>query len=339
MHTLISLSLSLLPTLLVSPGPGQDETGFEPLFDGKSLAGWVRYTDGKPPLGWHAEEGSLCLEPGDGDLRTIREYDHFEFRFDWKISAQGNSGVMYRVKAGDGQSYFSGPEYQVLDDAGSGLTSDSVHGAASLYGLYPAPGKALKNVGEFNSARIVVQGNHVEHWLNGAKVVEATLHSPDWNARVAASKFKEWPQFGAQPLGSIVLQDHGNAVCYRNLRLRPLPPPEAEGEQLMDLTTSSSLALLQARAADENLVVLDVRTPEEYAGGHLPGARNLDFFGEDFTSGLDELDKGVTYLVYCRSGGRSAKTLAQMKDLGFVEAYNMLGGFTAWSQEAKPSEK
>jgi hypothetical protein len=129
---------------------------------------------------------------------------------------------MYRVTEGGGATYETGPEMQVLDDARHPDGRSRLTAAGSDFGLYPAVAGIVKPAGEWNSIRIVVKGHHVEHWMNGVKVVEYELESPDWEARVAGSKFKQWPGYGRAPKGHIALQDHGDRVWYRNIKIREL---------------------------------------------------------------------------------------------------------------------
>jgi hypothetical protein len=161
---------------------------------------------------------------GDGgDIVTTEQFANFELALEWKVAPGGNSGVFYRVTEAGENTYHTGPEMQVLDDArhadgGSRLTS-----AGAVYGLYGAPAGIVKPAGEWNAARIVANGSHVEHWLNGVKVAEYELGSPEWQRLVDASKFKEWPGYGRAARGHIALQDHGDWVAYRNIRIRVLP--------------------------------------------------------------------------------------------------------------------
>jgi len=196
-----------------------DADGFIPLLDGKTLAGWRQYKKNEAPKGWSVEDGVLVRTGGGGGLMTIDQYGDFDLRLDWKISSGGNSCIIYRVRTGDRASYFSGPEYQVLDDKGKNQGSNS---SGSLYGLYAPQGKEIRPAGKWNTARIVLKGNHGEHWLNGKKVVEFEIGSDDWNQRIAKTKFSKWKQFASMKKGHICLQDHGNQVSYRNIRIKPL---------------------------------------------------------------------------------------------------------------------
>jgi hypothetical protein len=191
----------------------------------QDLKNWTA-ADGKPvPAGWVAEkDGSLHRAAKAGDIYSAKEYGDFELTFDWKIADGGNSGVKYRVQAYDKKGQL-GPEYQLLDDA---KHPDSKVGpqrqTGSLYDLM-APDAAAKKVnppGEWNTSKIVVRGRKLEHWLNGAKVVEMEIGSDAWKAVYAKSKFKTTPGFAENEKGRIMLQDHGDEVWFRNLSIREL---------------------------------------------------------------------------------------------------------------------
>ena len=196
--------------------------GWALLFDGKTTTGWRGYKQKEMPEGWQVIEGAIVRTGPGGDIVTTGQYDSFELALDWKISARGNSGVMYRVSEEGEASYHTGPEVQILDNHGHRDGKSPLTSAGSCFGLYAPSKDVTRPVGSWNEMRLVVKGNHVEHWLNGDKVVEYELFSPDWNARVAGSKFKEWPQFGRIPRGHIALQEHGNRVEFRNIKIRPL---------------------------------------------------------------------------------------------------------------------
>ena len=196
--------------------------GWKLLFDGKTTAGWRGYKQQDMPAGWQVIDNALVRTASEGDIITTEQYDSFELALEWKISAGGNSGVMYRVSEEGEASYHTGPEVQVLDNHGHRDGKNPLTSAGSCYGLYAPSKDVTKPVGSWNQMRLVVKGNHVEHWLNGDKIVEYELNSPDWNTRVEGSKFKEWPKFGRIPRGHIALQEHGNRVEYRNIKIRPL---------------------------------------------------------------------------------------------------------------------
>ena len=211
--------LAATPVLAAgAPAPGPD--GFSP------LTAWRPFR-GSGPISpkWRVEGDTMSLTPGGGDIVTVETFDNFELDFDWKISPGGNSGVMYRVSEASGAPFDSGPEYQVLDNQGEENGKSPLTAAASCYGIYPVTTDVARPAGEWNTARIVVDGNHVEHWLNGTMVVSYELGSADWKARVAASKFSATPIYGTVPKGHIDLQHHGATVDYRGIRIKTLPGP------------------------------------------------------------------------------------------------------------------
>jgi hypothetical protein len=198
--------------------------GWKLLFDGKSTTGWRGFRQDTAPSGWQAVDAALTRVARGGDLMTTDQYDNFELQLEWKISEGGNSGVMYRVSETDDEAYYTGPEVQVLDNAKHRDGKDPLTSAGSCYGLYAPLKDVTRPPGAWNTLRLIVNKNHVEHWLNGTRIVEYELHSPDWEQRVQASKFKQWPNFGRVPRGHIALQEHGNQVAYRNIRIRVLSP-------------------------------------------------------------------------------------------------------------------
>ena len=197
--------------------------GFRPLFDGTSRAGWRGYRSATMSEGWQAVNGELTRVGPGGDILTVDEFENFELRLQWKVAPGGNSGVMYHVTEQGDATYTSGPEMQVLDDSGHADGRSRLTAAGSDYGLYPSPDGVVKRAGQWNDVRIVVRGPHVEHWLNGVQVVAYELWSADWRRRVQASKFAQWPEYGAAHRGHIALQDHGDRVAYRAIRVRALP--------------------------------------------------------------------------------------------------------------------
>lgn len=204
--------------------------GFESLTDGNWQTSWSGYgmdsMKDSWPAGWEFVDGTLHCKGGGVDLKTADEFDSFDLRFDWKISPQGNSGLMYRVSQEADPSYYTGPEYQIIDDEGNEDAGNPATRSGALYDLYPASDADSKPAGEWNSGRIVVDGSHVEHYLNGKKVAEYELGSDDFNQRVAKSKFGAWSKFAKNPKGHVVLQDHGNEVWYRHVRIKPLQPSQ-----------------------------------------------------------------------------------------------------------------
>jgi len=197
--------------------------GWKLLFDGKTTSGWRGYKSESVPAAWSVVNGVLTKSVGTGDIITRGEYQDFELRFDWKIGTGGNSGVFYRASEEYDHVYWTGPEYQLLDDANAGDGKNRLTSAGAAYGLYAAPAGVVKPANEWNSARILVRGHHVEHWMNGQKLLEYELDSPDWRAKVAASKFAAWPDYGRLPKGFIGIQgDHDGTLSLRNIMIREL---------------------------------------------------------------------------------------------------------------------
>jgi len=194
------------------------------LFDGKNLDKWKGYKSDAVPAGWRIADGTLTKDRPVADIVTRDEFGDFELYLEWKIGEAGNAGIFYRGTEEYPRVYWSAPEYQLLDDAKALDGRSRLTSAGAAYGLYESPAGHLKPVGEWNETRIIAKGGHVEHWLNGVKLLEYELWSPDWEARVAASKFKDWPNYGRARRGRIALQgDHAGALSFRNIRVRELP--------------------------------------------------------------------------------------------------------------------
>ena len=199
------------------------DTAWQTLFDGTSTDAWRGYQMAGFPAGWRIEDGALVRVAEAGDIITKEQYGDFELELEWKVPPGGNSGIMYRVTEADSATYRTGPEYQVLDDAGHADGANPLTSAGSAYGFYAAPKGLVKPAGEWNTARIVSRGNHIEHWLNGTKAVEYEIGSPDWEAKLKSTKFDAWKGYGRSARGHIALQDHGDGAAFRNIRIRPLP--------------------------------------------------------------------------------------------------------------------
>lgn len=199
------------------------EAGWRLLFDGQTTDGWRGYHMDSVPSGWQVVDGALTRVEATSDLITRDQFADFELSLEWKVVPEGNSGIMYRVTEEYDNTYMSGPEMQVLDDSAHADGLSRLTAAGANYALHAAPAGVVKSAGQWNLAKIVVQGNHVEHWLNGQKLLEYELLSPEWEALVKASKFVEWPGYGRAQRGHIALQgDHGE-VAFRNIKIRPLP--------------------------------------------------------------------------------------------------------------------
>ncbi len=197
--------------------------GWKLLFDGHSTAGWRNFKKATfPTKGWVVEDGCLkhTLKGGGGDLITDASFDDFELSFEWRLAPDGNSGVKYFIT--EDRNSAIGHEYQLVtanDPEASGQPTK--HVTASFYDVLPTRmAIKLRPAGEFNTSRILVRGNHVEHWLNGEKTLEYELGSPEVKAAVAKSKFKSVAGFGEKLRGHILLQDHGGEVWFRNVKLR-----------------------------------------------------------------------------------------------------------------------
>lgn len=213
--------------------PQEKKEGWKLLFDGTTMKGWRgAYSDSLPAKGWGVKDGMLIVQSSGGaeaayggDIVTVEEYSSFELVVDFKLSEGANSGIKYFVTEQQPKTPGSaiGLEYQLLDDARHPDAKLGISGnrtLASLYDLIPATKKTVFPVGQWNHARIVVRGTHVEHWLNGTKVLEYERGGKEFLAHKAASKFKDRDGFGEAFKGHILLQDHGNQVFFRNIKIR-----------------------------------------------------------------------------------------------------------------------
>jgi hypothetical protein len=214
----------------------EKEAGWQLLFDGKTTEGWRGYKSESMPPGWKVIDGALVRVSGGAggkgagggdDIVTAQQFDNFELRLEWKIvDRAGNSGIVLRASEDAVTSWHTGPEMQILDNAAY-PGRDVRQLAGACYDLY-APSQDVSHPrGEWNAVRVVAKGPHIEHWLNGVKLLEYELGSDDWKARVAKSKFKDMKHFQEPPTkGHICLQDHTARIEYRNIKIRPLPPKE-----------------------------------------------------------------------------------------------------------------
>jgi len=212
------------------------EAGWQLLFDGETTSGWRGYNqESLPERGWGVLDGDLVVLPRDadaevwgGDIVTEAVFDNFELSLEFNVTTAANSGIFYRVIEVPGEAIWHfAPEYQLLDNAGyvaQGGTDTLTHMTGDNYDLHASSSSPIKPAGEWNHARIVVNREHVEHWLNGVKMVEYELWSPDWEQRVRESKFGAYPEHGRATTGQIALQDHGNEVRFRNMKIRPIKP-------------------------------------------------------------------------------------------------------------------
>jgi len=206
----------------------EKKDGYTSLFDGKTMNGWRTYQN-KRNDSWSVDDGSLHCKGSaqnygaiSADLVTTGQYENFDLSVDWKLSPKGNSGILYRVKEDSNASYLSGPEYQLIDDKNFGEPLEDWQKTGADYAMYAAPTAVPNPVGEWNHTRIVVNKNHVEHWLNGKKVVEYELYSDDWQKRKMAGKWKDAPGYGLAKKGHITFQDHGSEAWFKNIRIKEL---------------------------------------------------------------------------------------------------------------------
>jgi hypothetical protein len=216
---LAALSLSAQDNTL---SEDEKKAGFKLLFDGKSLDGWRGWKKDKPSEAWKVVDGLLTLAGKGGDILTIEQYENFELKIDWRVAPGGNSGIMYRVAETEGAPYMTGPEYQVLDNAKHPDGKNPKTSAGSIYAVYAPAKDVSKPAGEWNSSRIVANGRKIEHWLNGEKTAEAEIGSEDWAKRIADSKWKTAKKYGLETKGHIDLQDHGDKVEYKNIKIREI---------------------------------------------------------------------------------------------------------------------
>jgi len=202
----------------VAPGP------WRALLEKDSAPDWRGWKEPGLPAGWHVAGGVLSKDGPVDDLVTKENFGNFELELEWKIGKGGNSGIFYRGTREYDHIYWSAPEYQLLDDANTEDGKSRLTAAGAAFALYGAPAGVVHPYDHWNKTRLVMKGKHVEHWLNGRKVVDYELESPDWKTKVAASKFSAYPHYGLATTGLVGLQgDHPGALAIRHMRIRELP--------------------------------------------------------------------------------------------------------------------
>jgi hypothetical protein len=237
MKYLISfMALSLTSVSLFAQQPNtltasEKKEGWKLLFNGTSTAGWHTYLKSTPSPAWKVKDGVITLDtlakkqgaPG-GDLVTNDEYENFDLTYEWKISKGGNSGLIFSIHEDPeyGATYLTGPEMQVVDNINHPDGKYEKHQAGDLYDLKKSAKDASKPFGEWNKARILKKDGHLTLWLNGVKTVETTIGSDEWKDLLSHSKFKDWKGFAKYPKGHISLQDHGDEVSYRDIKIKVL---------------------------------------------------------------------------------------------------------------------
>jgi len=205
------------------------DTAWTSLFDGTTTTGWHAYGKGSSTGRWKVADGAIYIDTTQkgegGDLITAEEYDNFDLSLEWKIAAKGNSGIIFYVNEDTAKyhaTYETGPEMQVLDNNGHADAKIIKHRAGDLYDLISCNTETVKPAGEWNVAEIKSKDGKLNFYLNGTNVVSTTMWDDNWKKMVAASKFKDMPGFGTFKKGRIALQDHGNLVWYRNIKIKKL---------------------------------------------------------------------------------------------------------------------
>ena len=206
----------------------ETSAGWKLLFDGKTLEGWRMYQN-KAADAWGVKNGELYCKGSETDKSDLRadiittdQFENYELSIDWKISPEGNSGIMYHVTEEFDAAYLSGPEYQLIDDEGFPEKLEDWQKTASDYAMYNATSRPTNPVAQYNTSKIVVNGANREYWLNGVKVLEFEAWTPDWENRKATGKWKDTPGYGVAKKGHICLQDHGGGVWFKNIKIRLL---------------------------------------------------------------------------------------------------------------------
>ncbi len=203
--------------------PAEQASGWRLLFDGTSMSAWRGYKRPDVPPGWSVVDGTISKTRPVADIVSKDQFGDFDLHIEWRIGEGGNSGIFYRGSEEFDRIYWTAPEYQLLDDVKAPDNKTRLTCAGAAYGLYPSPPGNLKPVGEWNVTRIVARGAHIEHWLNGTKLLEYEAWSPNWESKVAASKFKEWPKYGRLKSGHLALQgDHSGSLAFRAIKIRAL---------------------------------------------------------------------------------------------------------------------
>ncbi len=208
----------------------QKRDGWKLLFDGKTTTGWRNYNAKAIGSGWKVEDGTLYLDntvikkEERGDIISHDQFQDFELMLEWKIDSCGNSGILFNVVEDPNYAsvWHTGPEMQVLDNTCHADAKIEKHRAGDLYDLVKCSKETVRPAGEWNEVKIISDKGSYEFWLNGEKVVSFTMHTPEWDALVAGSKFKDLPAFAKSKRGHIALQDHGDKVWFRNIKIKEL---------------------------------------------------------------------------------------------------------------------
>lgn len=205
----------------------EQQQGWNLLFNGKNTDGWHTYLKPQAKPAWNVVNGELQLNPkadNQGDLVTDKEYENFEFSAEWKISDEGNSGIIFGVHEDPAfsQTYLTGIEMQVLDNKNAEDNKKANHLAGSLYDMKAPAKDVAKPAGQWNLAKIRKDNGHLTFWLNGTQIINVQMGSPEWETLINNSKFKTWKSFAKYPKGHIALQDHGHEVAFRDIKIKQL---------------------------------------------------------------------------------------------------------------------
>ena len=230
---LISISVNAQKEVNNKLTSKEKKEGWTLLFDGKSTTGWRNFKSDKIGKAWKVMDGALTLDAANkkewqvidgGDIVTDKEFENYELKLDWKIEACGNSGIIFNVVEDPKYEYVwkTGPEMQVLDNSCHPDAKIIKHQAGNLYDLIESTTVSVRPAGEWNQARIISNKGHLELWLNNIKQVETEMFTPEWIAMIKGSKFKNELDFGMARKGHIALQDHGNQVWFRNIKIKTL---------------------------------------------------------------------------------------------------------------------
>jgi hypothetical protein len=208
--------------------PSEKKAGWKLLFDGNSMDGWRSFKN-KVTNSWGVDNGvmyckKVAADKSDkrGDMITDKEYENFDLSIDWKISPQGNSGILYMVSEELNSPPLSGPEYQIIDDVNFPQKLEDWQKTGANYAMDPAPTAKPKPVGQWNTTRIVVNKGHVQHWLNGKKLLDFEMWTDEWNKKKNNGKWKDAPAYGMSKKGHISLQDHGSEAWFKNIKIKEL---------------------------------------------------------------------------------------------------------------------
>lgn len=218
-----------MPTSNNSLSAEEKAAGWQLLFDGNDInRNWRGYKQENAPTKWVIDDGAIFFNPdvdgSNGDIISREQYSEFEFSLEWKVAPGSNSGIFYHAVESDAYEfpYETAPEMQVLDNDGHADGQFAQHRAGDLYDLMESRVENVKPVGEWNKVLIVIKGNQLEQWQNDELVISTTMWDDNWAALIADSKFPAWPDFGTSKIGHLALQDHGDPVWFRNLKIRPL---------------------------------------------------------------------------------------------------------------------